>query len=101
MSEEEVWEPMKPVIRRLSSRRIAQIWLHHTGHDHKKSFGTKTREWELDTVMSLTRPRDESSTNVLEDDRGSILMEFTKARLRKPATRDQFATRLIYRSDEE
>jgi hypothetical protein len=67
----------------------------------QKSFGTKTREWELDTVMSLTRPRDESSTNVLEDDRGSILMEFTKARLRKPATRDQFATRLIYRSDEE
>jgi RecA-family ATPase len=43
MAEEESWEPVKHLMRRISSRRSAQIWLHHTGHDTSKSFGTKTR----------------------------------------------------------
>jgi hypothetical protein len=30
---------------------IAQVWLHDTGHDTTKGFGTKTREWEMDTVI--------------------------------------------------
>jgi hypothetical protein len=83
MSEEESWAPIKAMIRKISGRRIAQIWLHHTGHDTSKGFGTKTREWEIDTVVSLT------------DDNGSILMEFKKARLRKPETREQFEPKKI------
>jgi hypothetical protein len=83
MSEEESWAPIKAMIRKISGRRIAQIWLHHTGHDTTKGFGTKTREWEMDTVVSLT------------DDDGSILMEFKKARLRKPETREQFEPKKI------
>jgi hypothetical protein len=83
MSEEESWAPIKAMIRKISGRRVAQIWLHHTGHDPSKGFGTKTREWEMDTVVSLT------------DDDGSILMEFKKARLRKPETREQFEPKKI------
>ena len=54
MSEEESWAPVKLLMRKISARRIAQVWLHHTGHDASKGFGTKTREWELDTVAALT-----------------------------------------------
>lgn len=46
LSDEETWGPMMPLIRQLSSRRIAQVWLHHTGHDTNKGFGTKTSQWE-------------------------------------------------------
>ena len=53
MSEEESWAPVKLLTRQLSGRRIAQVWLHHAGHDATKGFGTKTREWEMDTVIAL------------------------------------------------
>jgi hypothetical protein len=85
MSEEESWAPMKPIVRQISSRRIGQIWMHHTGHDASRSFGTKTREWEMDTVIRLTR----------EEDSDALLLEFTKARLRKPETKEQFETKTI------
>src|SRR5580704_467484 len=58
MAEEESWAPAKLLIRKISSKRIGQVWLHHTGHDASKGFGTKTREWELDTVASLTAAED-------------------------------------------
>jgi AAA domain-containing protein len=88
MSEEESWEPIKTTIRKITGRRIAQIWMHHTGHDNSKGFGTKTREWEMDTVVSLTKA----------DEDGTVLaMEFKKARLRRPETRGQFEARQITR----
>jgi hypothetical protein len=89
MSDEESWSPLKPLIRRLSARRIAQIWLHHTGHDTSKGYGTKTREWELDTVLALTPAGDDGAT---------IQADFTKARLRNPNNRDQFKARNLTRS---
>ena len=46
MSDEESWKPTKHLVRRVTGRKIGQIWLHHTGHDGTKGFGTKTREWE-------------------------------------------------------
>jgi hypothetical protein len=81
MSDEESWAPLKPLIRRLSARRIAQVWLHHTGHDTTRSYGTKSREWELDTVLALTPATEDGS---------AVLADFTKARLRTPSNRDQF-----------
>ena len=55
MAEEESWEPIKPLGRMLSGRRIGPSWMHHTGHDANKGFGTKTREWEMDTVISAKK----------------------------------------------
>jgi hypothetical protein len=88
MSDEESWSPLKPLIRRLSARRVAQVWLHHTGHDTTKSYGSKTKEWELDTVLALTPAAEDGS---------AILADFTKARLRTPANRDQFKPRSLTR----
>jgi hypothetical protein len=86
MSEEESWAPIKPLMRKLSTRRIAQIWMHHTGHDTSKGFGTKTKEWEVDTVVSLTK---------VDGDGEGCALEFKKARLRVPATKEQFESRII------
>jgi hypothetical protein len=88
MADEESWAPLKPLIRRLSAQRIAQVWLHHSGHDTSKSYGTKTREWELDTVLALTPAADDGS---------AIIADFTKARLRTPANREQFKPRNLTR----
>ena len=81
MAEEESWAPITPMLRQLSQQRVAQIWLHHTGHDTSKGFGTKTREWQMDTVLSLTKDAQNDE---------HLLMEFKKARLRTPDTRAQF-----------
>jgi hypothetical protein len=85
MQDEATWAPMKPMVCELSSRRIAQIWFNHA-NDLGKSFGDKTREWEMDTVAKLSK---------LEGDETAIRLEFTKARLRTPKTAGQFAPLII------
>ncbi len=34
----------------LTKRRIDSMWINHTGHNKSPSYGTSTREWQLDTV---------------------------------------------------
>jgi hypothetical protein len=80
LKEEETWAPMKALVCELSARRIAQVWLNHA-NDIGKSYGDKTRLWEMDTVAKLSP---------VEGDDGAIRFEFEKARLRTPANADQF-----------
>ena len=88
MGKEESWAPVKLLVKKISSKRVAQVWMHHTGHDATKGFGTKTREWEMDTVIMLSKADPEK-------DDGAIKLEFTKARLRTPANFQQFAAQVI------
>jgi hypothetical protein len=84
MKEEEGWRQTLPWQHSLTKRNIGQVWLHHTGHDETKSYGTKTREWQMDTVLfgeKVERP----DTDV------SFKLEFRKARERTPQTRADFA----------
>ena len=37
MIDEENWLTLKPLIQRISSQRIAQVWLDHTGHNTGRS----------------------------------------------------------------
>jgi hypothetical protein len=34
-----------------------QLWVHQTGHDETKGYGTKTRQWQMDVVIHLTGER--------------------------------------------
>jgi AAA domain len=88
--DEAAWLPMRPFVRWLTSKHIAQVWLHHA-NDSGKSFGDKTREWEMDTVIKLSRPLGEDG----EPDDSAIRLEFTKARLRTPANAEQFLPLII------
>ena len=45
---------MLPLVTALTANGIGQLWVHHTGHDTTKGYGTKTREWQMDTVIHLT-----------------------------------------------
>jgi hypothetical protein len=81
--DEEVWSQMLPWVKSLTKRRIGQIWAHHTGHDGSRSYGTKTREWQMNNVICL-EPIERPDTDV------SIRLKFTKARERAPKNRTEF-----------
>jgi hypothetical protein len=84
MKEEEGWRQTLPFQHSLTRRKIGHMWLHHTGHDENKSYGTKTREWQMDTMLfgqRLERPEIDVS----------LKLEFRKARERTPLTRSDFA----------
>jgi hypothetical protein len=84
MREEESWRQTIPFQLSLTKRKIGQLWLHHTGHDESRSYGTKTREWQMDTVLfGSTVERPEADV--------SMKIEFRKARERTPQTRADFA----------
>jgi hypothetical protein len=72
------------LVRALTKRRIGQLWMHHTGHDASRGYGTKTREWQLDLVMHLTKA-ERPDTDV------SFTLSFPKARERTPNNREDFS----------
>jgi hypothetical protein len=83
MKEEEGWRQTVPWQHSLTKRNIGQAWLHHT-NDDLKTYGTKTREWQMDTVVfgeKVERP----------DIDVSFKLVFRKARERTPQTRAGFA----------
>jgi len=86
----EAWSPVLPLVRGLSAKRIAQVWLHHA-NDMGKAFGDKTREWQMDTVAGLSKAEDNSD---------AISWDFTKTRLRTPHNRDEFLPRVIYPAED-
>jgi hypothetical protein len=77
------WEQAMPWVRSLTQRHIAQVWLHHTGHDTTRGYGTKTREWQMDNVLHFEKV-ERTETDV------SFKLTFVKAREREPATRNDF-----------
>lgn len=83
-AEEDGWAKTMPWIRDLTRRAIGQLWVHHTGHDSSRQYGTKTREWEMDTYIQLMKEENDY-TDV------SFTLTFRKARERMPSNRDQFA----------
>lgn len=83
MKDEASWQETLPWARKLTSRGIGQLWVHHTGHDETRSYGTKTREWQLDTVMLLEAAK-RDDTDV------SFSLAFTKGRERTPENRADF-----------
>jgi hypothetical protein len=95
MGDEESWQPVKPLVRQISARRIAQIWLHHTGIDTTRGFGTKTREWEMDTVAMLSKLEDDGT----EDDCAAFKLEFGKTRLKTPDNYKEFTPKIIRRNE--
>jgi hypothetical protein len=85
MKETEQWDAVKPWVKSLTKHKIAQLWIHHSGHDETRAYGDKTKEWIMDTVMSLERV-ERPDTDV------SFLLSFKgKKRECKPSNRHEFA----------
>jgi AAA domain len=83
MKEEGPWNQIMPWVRSLTQRRIGQIWVNHTGHDETRQYGTKTREWQMDTVL-FQQPAKRDGIDMCFD------LDFRKARERTPANRADF-----------
>jgi len=81
--DEEGWRQTLPWVHSLTRRSIGQFWIHHTGHDESRSYGTKTREWQMDSVIHLETV-ERSGADV------SFQLTFRKARERTPDTRADF-----------
>lgn len=83
MKEEEAWSETLPWIKSLTKRRIGQLWIHHTGINESRGYGTDTKNWQFDTVMLMERNKS-SKADI------SFNLKFQKARRRTPETRQYF-----------
>jgi hypothetical protein len=88
MKDEEGWAQLLPWVRDLTLRHIGQVWVHHTGHDETHAYGTKTREWQLDTVALMERV-DRPDLDI------AFKLTFPKARERTPDNRSDFEPTII------
>jgi hypothetical protein len=83
MKDEVPWTQTMPLVKTITSKRIGQVWFDHTGNDTTRLYGTKTKEWQFDSVAILEKV-DRPDTDV------SFAITFTKARRRKPSNRADF-----------
>jgi hypothetical protein len=83
MKEEEPWKQVQPLIYRLTSLQIAQLWVHHTGLDTSRGYGASIKEWTIDTVVQMNKA-ERPDTDV------SFSFTFRKARERTPETRRDY-----------
>jgi hypothetical protein len=77
------WTAVLPLVNSLTKRGIGQLWVHHTGHDASRGYGTKTREWRMDTVVHLMKV-ERADTDIC------FQFEFRKARERTPESRADY-----------
>jgi AAA domain len=84
MKDEEQWAEVLPWVQDLTRRAIGQVWLHHTGHEEGRGYGSKAREWGMDLVGLMER--------VANTPKGELWfsLKFTKARERGPENLDDF-----------
>jgi hypothetical protein len=77
------WTAVLPLVNSLTKRRIGQLWVNHTGHNATRGYGTKTREWRVDTTIHLMAVERADSDICFQ-------FEFRKARTRTPKTRADY-----------
>jgi hypothetical protein len=85
LKEEEGARALRDLQRELTRQRIGQLWEHHTGHDATRGYGSKMREWHLDTAIVAER-LERSGADV------AFTLKFPKCRRRTPENRSDFAS---------
>lgn len=98
--EEEAWKGVEQLVLKLTSMRIGQLWLDHTGHDTSRQYGSSTKAWKFDAVGIMTP--------LAEDQRNSREVAFQlsfeppgKARRRTPDNWQAFETCIIRLAQDE
>jgi hypothetical protein len=87
LTDDRAWAPVAELMTWITGKRIAQVWVHHTGHDPTRGYGLKAREWRLDTVIFLAATSDEGLS---ADEGAPVEMRFKKHRLKTAANADQY-----------
>src|SRR5262249_50950312 len=93
------WSNTLDLVQSLTSKRIGQVWLDHTGHDTSRQYGSSTKAWRFDAVGGMA-PLPDDQVNPGEvafplsfDHRG-------KARRRTPDNWQDFETCTIRLADD-
>jgi hypothetical protein len=94
MKEEIPWKDTMPLVLEITRRGMSQIWLDHTGHATDRIYGSKVKEWQMDTVALVHELP-------LNDADIRIKLEFTKHRRRRPDTRPDFEPVTITLKDDQ
>ena len=55
LKDDETWRAVLPLAKRLTALRVAQIWVHHTGYDASRFYGTRTIIWQMTAAIHLER----------------------------------------------
>jgi DnaB-like helicase N terminal domain/AAA domain len=90
------WDRTLPWVRDLTRRSVGQVWIHHTGANETRSYGTTTREWQMDAVCLLERFDDAGSPSDI-----AFRFSFSKARERTPDNRADFEPAIITLANDE
>jgi hypothetical protein len=88
------WNAVLPLLSALTKRDIGQLWIDHTGHDASRGYGSKTKQWRMDTSIHLAAV-ERANTDI------SFTLEFRKARERTPETRADFENTTISLIDDQ
>lgn len=83
LKEEAAIQALESWMKRLSRSGTAQIWLHHTGHNESRSYGSNRALWGMDVALLIKPIRSSSGEITFE-------LRFTKSRGRTPENRDDF-----------
>jgi hypothetical protein len=90
------WTSTLPLVQWLTSQRIGQVWVDHTGHNTDRQYGSSTKAWRFDAVAVLT-----AVDTVAPINGGAVAfkLDFSKARRRTPQNYRDFETRVIRLDD--
>jgi hypothetical protein len=88
------WQRTLPWIRNLTRRAIGQLWLHHTGQDEARGYGTKKREWQVD-IVAVMEETEHPGREI------AFKLTFKKARERNPDNRADFEPSVITLAGDE
>lgn len=85
------WNETLPLVQALTTLRVGQVWLDHTGHNEGRQYGSSTKAWRFDAVALMTPIPDDQR----EQDEVGFTLSFEhpgKARRRTPNNWRDFET---------
>jgi hypothetical protein len=88
MKDELAWQETLPWIKSLTRRAIGQMWVHHTGLNESRAYGTSTREWQMCTVAIMEEVKGTEADIAFK-------LKFSKKRMCTPDNRADFETATI------
>jgi hypothetical protein len=97
--DELAWAETMPLVHVLTGRRIAQVWLDHTGWNTDRQYGSSTKVWHFDAVGVMTPlPEDQRNPHEVAF---NLSFDFPgKARRRTPDNWADFETCIVRLKDD-
>ena len=81
LKEETTWTETLPLVHILTSMRIGQVWIDHTGWNEERAYGANVKLWQMDTVM---RMKNASKTEI------DFTLAFDKNRFKSPTNKEYY-----------